>query len=850
MSEREAGRGGDRPDAIGPYRIVEQLGEGAMGVVYLAEQSEPLRREVALKILKPGMDTAQVVARFEAERQALAVMEHPGIAQVYDAGRTTSGRPYFVMERVDGVPLTRWCDDRRLGLRDRVELFVQVCRAVQHAHQKGVIHRDLKPSNVLVTTADDGAPRAKVIDFGIARAVEPEDDVRLTAMDQTIGTPAYMSPEQARASELDIDTRTDIYSLGVLLYELVAGALPFDRTAYRGWAFLAHHLEKDPPRPSHRLGDLDDAATVAGLRGTTPDALARELEGDLDWIVLKAMEKDRERRYETANGLAMDVERYLASEPVVARPPSPGYRARKFVRRHRVGVSVAALGVLLLAGFGAAMAVQAQRIAAARDVADSRRSQAEGLIDFMLGDLRSKLAPIGRLEILDGVGDEALAYFAALPESEFTDAELLSRARALEQIGQVRLDEGRPEAAGEVLRESLRLARELSARAPDDTDRLFQLSQSHFWVGYAAWLREDLAAAESEFRGYLDAAEGLVALAPENLDYRLELGFAHSNLGSVREARGDLAGAADAFARTLDVKRELVARDPTRVDWLGELAETHNTLAVVYRKQGRYGQALEEHQRELELKRQVLELSPGHAYWRFRFGVAYYFISALESAIGDVGGAVENARVASAVVDSLTRHDPENVSWQLTLGRIQEQLGLALASRGEIVEALAVLDTGRARLEPLVRQDSTASDVRSALALVQNGRARVLAMAARPEDALEAARAAAGLLEDAPEDHMLVNRYRARAEIERGRALQAMGRAGEAKEVLAATIDRLTGLGDHAEAAEIRPLLAEAYLLAGRREEARTQLDALRDLGYRESLLMQLAADHGLDDER
>ena len=839
----------DPPAAIGPYRILGKLGEGAMGVVYRAEQQRPLRREVALKILKPGVDTAQVVARFEAERQSLAVMEHPGIARVFDAGQTEAGRPYFVMERVDGLPVTRWCDERRLGVRDRVELFARICRVVQHAHQKGVIHRDLKPSNILVTEGDDGAPQPKVIDFGIARAVEPADDVRLTAVDQTLGTPAYMSPEQARASDLDVDTRTDIYSLGVLLYELLAGALPFEPTAYRGWALLAHHLEKDPPRPSHRLRGLDDADTVARLRGATPDALVRALEGDLDWIVLKAMAKDRERRYETANGLALDVERYLASVPVRARPPSAGYRAGKFVRRHRAGVTVAVAGVLLLAGFGATMAVQAQRIAAARDVAESRREQAEGLIDFMLGDLRAKLAPIGRLEILDDVGDEAIAYFAAIPETEFSDVELLSRSRALEQIGQVRLDEGRPDDAGEVLRESLRLARELSARAPDDPDRLFQLSQSHFWVGYAAWLRDDLAAAESEFRGYLAAAERLVTLQPENLDYRLELGFAHSNLGSVREGRGDLAGAADAFARTLDVKRELVDRDPTRMDWLGELAETHNTLAVVYRKQGHYARALQEHERELELKRRVLEQSPGHAYWRFRLGVAHYFISLLESAVGEVGPAVENARVAATVVDSLTRHDPDNASWRLMLARIREQLGLALASRGETAEGLAVLDSARAGLEPLVRLDSAATEQRSVLALVQGGRARLLTLAGRPGDAVDAARAATDLLADAPDDHMTTTRYRARAAIELGRALQATGCPDEAAAVIAAVIDRLTGLGEHAEVAELRPLLAEAYVIAGRPGDARVQLDVLRGLGYREPLLMQLVAEHGLGEE-
>jgi serine/threonine protein kinase len=313
-----------------------------MGVVFMAEQSRPVQRTVALKIIKPGMDTRQVIARFEAERQALALMDHPNIAKVLDAGTTDTGRPYFVMELVKGMPITKYCDDRHLTPRARLELFIPVCQAVQHAHQKGIIHRDLKPSNVMIALYD-GRPVPKIIDFGVAKATGSKLTERtlFTEFGAILGTLEYMSPEQAELNQLDVDTRADIYSLGVLLYELLTGTTPLERKRMKATALdevLRLIREEDPPKPSTRLSTTEGLPSIAASRGLEPTKLSGQVRGELDWIVMKALEKDRNRRYETANGFAADVQRYLADEPVQACPPSAGYRLRKFARRNKTGV--------------------------------------------------------------------------------------------------------------------------------------------------------------------------------------------------------------------------------------------------------------------------------------------------------------------------------------------------------------------------------------------------------------------------------------------------------------------------------------------------------------------------------
>src|SRR5271163_727984 len=387
---------------IGPYKLMQPIGAGGMGMVFLAEQQYPVRRQVALKIIKQGMDTEQVIARFEAERQALALMDHPNIAKVLDAGTTDSGRPYFVMELVKGVPITKYCDTNRLTVRERLELFVPVCQAIQHAHQKGIIHRDIKPSNVLVASYDDKAV-PKVIDFGIAKATGAglSEQTVYTQLGAVIGTLEYMSPEQAESTSLDIDTRSDIYSLGALLYELLTGSTPMESAEFRKAAYLEilrKIREDEPPSPSTRLNQSKETITTTSeQRKTDPGRLPKLLQGELDWIVMKALEKDRTRRYETANGFARDIERYLSGDPVEAGPPSATYRLKKFANKNRalIGTAVAFAALLILgvvvSTWQAIRARRAEKVATAeRDRADAEAATSKAVTDFLQNSLLSQ----------------------------------------------------------------------------------------------------------------------------------------------------------------------------------------------------------------------------------------------------------------------------------------------------------------------------------------------------------------------------------------------------------------------------------------------------------------------------
>jgi tetratricopeptide (TPR) repeat protein len=489
---------GEAPGAfIGRYKLLQPIGEGGFGSIWMAEQEDPIVRRVALKVIKLGMDTKQVIARFEAERQALAMMEHPNIAKVLDAGATDSGRPYFVMELVKGVPITQYCDENRLPTRERLRLFVSVCNAVQHAHQKGIIHRDIKPSNVLVSM-HDGKPVPKVIDFGIAKATQGRltEKTLFTEFRQFVGTPEYMSPEQADMAGLDVDTRTDVYALGVLLYELLTGSTPFDPKDLRSKAYDEIQRiirEVDPPRPSTRVGTMGDPElnTVAARRGTEARRLGRLIRGELDWIVMKCLEKDRTRRYETANGLAVDVGRYLNNEPVAARRAGRSYRMRKFVKRHQAAVfaSAAVLAALVLGFVGTSIGMwkatgwarraevaqneakgqketavqQAARALSAEQDAIRQRAAAErearravAVSDFMNGVMASARADVqggGRgvkvVDLLDRATAEIDQTLRGQPEAEIN---------ARTTLGEAYLNLGMPELANDHFEAAHRLA--------------------------------------------------------------------------------------------------------------------------------------------------------------------------------------------------------------------------------------------------------------------------------------------------------------------------------------------------------------------------------------------------------
>ena len=474
LGVRGAGEGGqpsragleERPGKIiGRYKLLQQIGEGGFGVVFMAEQTEPVVRKVALKIIKLGMDTRQVIARFEAERQALAMMDHANIAKVLDAGATPEGRPFFVMELVRGEPITEYCDRHNLTVPQRLELFASVCQAVQHAHQKGIIHRDIKPTNVLVTMAD-GKPVPKVIDFGIAKATSARltEKTLFTEFRHLIGTPAYMSPEQAEASGVDIDTRSDIYSLGVLLYELLTGTTPFDAKRLHSAAYGEIQRiirEEEPPKPSTRLSTLETLPAVAAHRHTEPAKLSRTIRGDLDWIVMKCLEKDRTRRYETANAVATDIQRHLSDEPVLAGPPGAGYRFRKFARRNKGGLTVTALVLLFLVvlGSGVGWAVRdraareaevaherANREAELKREREARRAKLAGHVELILSEIErlqreqkwpEALAAARRAEAA-AAGGEADAATAQRVRQRLKELEFLDR---LEQIRMQRATE-------------------------------------------------------------------------------------------------------------------------------------------------------------------------------------------------------------------------------------------------------------------------------------------------------------------------------------------------------------------------------------------------------------------------
>ena len=603
---------GEHPgQVIGRYELVQKLGEGGFGTVWKAEQAEPVRRTVALKVLKPGMDTREVVSRFEAERQALALMNHPNIARVLDGGATEAGRPYFVMELVDGVPITEYCDRTLMGLRRRLEMFAQVCRAVQHAHTKGVVHRDIKPTNVLVAEEEGEGGRtvavSKVIDFGIAKATSGELSKRtlITRQMQTIGTPEYMAPEQAGLLDGDIDTRADVYSLGVLLYELLTGTLPFDFESALALGYeevLRTIREKEPAKPSTRISELSGPSSgIAERRLLKPRQLSTLLRGDLDWIVLKALEKNRNRRYGTASELANDVERHLANEPVLASPPSRTYRLSKLVRRHRS--AFVAGGVLLLVLLGGVVGttsglVQAKRANASLDAALStarseteraereleRANEIKRLVSEMLASVDPEVARTADITLLKEILDRTAER---LTESGIRDALVAAELHLV--VGEAYASLGLYDDAQGHLPRALELrSSELGEDDPRSLEAEAALAGLLFHLGR-------LSEAEELFEHVLEVLRrDRGETHHEALHAQSQLARLHRRLGRYAESERLLEGVLTATEGVAGVS-VAAARD-----------EAREQLGALYHEQGRYAEAEPIYRRALEERRSRL----------------------------------------------------------------------------------------------------------------------------------------------------------------------------------------------------------------------------------------------------
>jgi len=685
---------------IGRYQLLEQIGEGGFGVVFMAEQTAPVRRRVALKIIKLGMDTKQVVARFEAERQALAMMDHENIARVFDAGATETGRPYFVMELVRGVPITTYCDDNKLATRERLKLFIQVCSAVQHAHQKGIIHRDLKPSNVLVTMHDDRAV-PKVIDFGVAKAMQGRltDHTLFTEFRQMIGTPAYMSPEQAQMSGLDIDTRSDIYSLGVLLYELLTGTTPFDTKQLHAASFdqLQRLIcDTEPPRPSTRLGTLaaDRQLTTAGARGTDARRLTQSIRGDLDWIVMKCLEKDRNRRYETANALCRDVERYLADEAVHARPPSQAYRAAKFVRRNKkAALAAGAIMAALMIGLTIALLalVQARREAtrADREASNARTHAARSeQVAAFLGDMLEGAGPAvarGRdAALLTEILDKTAERIANLKDQPLVEAELrhtigkvysalgeYTKAEPM-QGGAVRLltkalgtdhpkvasaltawsnslwEAGQEADAEQVARDALALHRKTSGSQNLEVAALLHT------LGFQLTNRGRLTEGEHLLREELHIRQKLLGDADVAVASSWE--FLAANLWR----QGKLVEAEDSCRRAIAIQRQAFG------DVHPELANALGTLSTILQLQGRLPEAEDVRRQTLQVRRKI------HPDYHFAVIHDFDFLNDLLLAQAKQSEAEANFREMLGILSKAVESNPNKpdtinlLAWKLT----------------------------------------------------------------------------------------------------------------------------------------------------------------------------------------
>lgn len=690
------------------FKLRERLGEGGMGTVYVADQLEPVQRRVALKVIKAGRDSRQLLARFEQERQALALMDHPNIAKVYDAG-VADGMPYFVMELIKGVPITKYCDDAKLTPRQRLELFIPVCQGVQHAHQKGIIHRDLKPSNILVGLYD-GKPIPKVIDFGVAKATGPQltDESIYTEVGSLIGTLEYMSPEQAELNNLDIDTRTDVYALGVILYELLTGGVPFSRKELEK-AGLAEMLrvikEVEPPKPSTKLSGSGTLPSIAAVRQTEPQKLRRLVRGELDWIVMKALEKDRTRRYETANGFAVDVLRYLANEPVLAGPPSLLYKTRKFVRRNKspVAAMVAVAALLVLGSVGTAIGFVR---------AEQRRGEAENA----RADEATQRRKAERAEA------ETLADYRASTDD------------AIEQLIGSKPELGPQERA--YLEKTLKRWQTFANRQGNDERSRAIRGEGHARVGFLWQKLDRMDEALIEFSLARDIFMKLVDQFPEERQYRQELAISHSNVGAQFAGLGKRHEARDEWCAARELQKRLVQQFPAEPTYQHGLAVNHFNMGLLLAGFGEHQEARGEYQLARDLLKRLIEQLPvAPPEYRQKLATTHLTLGLLLAELGQRQEARLEYQAARDLQEKLIEQFPKVPEYQRDLALTHHNLGTLLQGIGQREEAQLEHQTARALRRTLVEQFPAIPAYQLHLANTHNSLGFLLAGLLKPEEA-------------------------------------------------------------------------------------------------------------------
>jgi serine/threonine protein kinase/tetratricopeptide (TPR) repeat protein len=761
---------------IGPYKLLEQIGEGGMGTVWMAQQTEPVKRLVAVKLIKAGMDSKQVIARFEAERQALALMDHTNIARVLDAGTSDAGRPYFVMDLVNGVPITRYCDEHHLTPRQRLELFIPVCQAVQHAHQKGIIHRDLKPSNVLVALYD-GKPVPRVIDFGVAKAAGQSltDKTLVTGFGNIVGTLEYMSPEQAEVNNQDIDTRSDIYSLGVLLYELLTGSPPFSKKDLEKAGMLEMLRvirEQEPSKPSTKLSTADGLPMLAANRGTEPAKLMRLVRGELDWIVMKALEKDRNRRYETANGFAADVQLYLADEAVQACPPSMAYRCRKFVRRNwqvlmTVGVAAVSLlvglllVVVLLVNHAAQMKEANQQTGKERDRAESALQRAdqnlalalEALDDVYMKDVEDRILRDKRMTKVerDSVA-KGVQFYERFARQNSGHAELERvTAKAYRRAGSLRLNlKDWPEAQAQFTRAIAVFEQwaDESRGSVEDREELARCC-SGLAVGLTNAGRGREAPPIS--RRAIALWEKLATEFPQAPNYRVEVGHCLWEFARALSSTQEHAEAEKAMRESHQVFEALAAAYPKEPYYRQEIGLSHRALGNVFQAAGRQREATESFGKAVPIYADLLQAAPESSFYKAELAWSYYGIGTGSLILGRVDEAIGHFR-------KVIELQPD-----YALGHFQ--LGAAYGMQGKPDQAVA--------------EFHTAIDLEPNVVNFHYNLGCVLAMQGKLDEAMAEFRTALGLKPHRYDAHGMKPDY-AKAHANLGDCLQAQGKLDEA----------------------------------------------------------------------